>query len=65
MKKEFYKSLVPYFVSVILIISIDLIYFYIVNKRFSLEELKNASRPAIATLAMVITYYFIRFKNKK
>ena len=60
MKKEFYKTLTPYFVSVILIILIDLLFFYFEYKKFSFEELKNASRPAIATLALVIAYYLMR-----
>ena len=64
MKKEFYKTLTPYFVSVILIILIDLLFFYFENERFSFEELKNASKPAIATLALVIAYYLMR-QNKK
>ena len=64
MKREFYKTLTPYFVSVILIILIDLLFYYFENNKFSLEELKNASKPAIATLALVITYYLMR-QNKK
>jgi len=64
MKKEFYKTLAPYFVSVILIILIDLIFYYFENNKFSLEELKNASKPAIATLALVITYYLMRTDKK-
>jgi len=64
MKKEFYKTLTPYFVSVILIILIDLLIFYFENKRFSFDELKNASRPAIATLAIIIAYFLLR-QNRK
>jgi putative flippase GtrA len=64
MKKEFYKTLTPYFVSVILIILIDLIFYYFENNKFSFEELKNASKPAIATLALVITYYLMRQDKK-
>ena len=64
MKKEFYKTLTPYFVSVILIILIDLLFFYFENERFSFEELKNASKPAIATLALVIAYCLMR-QNRK
>jgi NADH:ubiquinone oxidoreductase subunit 3 (subunit A) len=64
MIKSFFKFLTPYLLVVLFLIIFDLFFYYLRHNSFNVEELKNATKPAIATLAMFSFIYFLRSKKK-
>jgi len=64
MKKDFFKFMTPYILSGLILIIFDLLFYYLRHYSFSVEELKNITKPVVAGLAMFSFIYLFRLKNK-